>query len=687
EIVSWILMAAVLGALDRALATEVATVRRRILWGLLPALQILWVNIQSLFILGPAFMALALIAALVGLLRRPAPAGAPERAVDILVGLAAGAVASLANPYGAAAIRLPFEQLFSHLGGRSLLSQTIVEFQPTLLARPVTPSIIAFEAFVLLAALVFLVNLPRVRAWDLLVAAATLYLALKARRNIPLFVIAATPILLRQGAATAAAWRVVRRAGWPFHLTWGALRDPAAGRTGRMAAVTAPALVAVLGLGLTADVVSNRFFLRVPTERWWGVGEIPDYFPEEAADFVESSRAPGETFHPLWAGGFLIDAWEGDRRVFIDGRNDPYVGGVLETYLKTIGDPAVFEDTARRYQITMVLWPHQRALEGRALLAHLAHGRGWTLVHLDPAAAVYMRSDLAPTGLPAGGHPESGPSRGEVYADLARRLDEAPFHGPPLREIALGEFFSVTGDPPGAVFFFRRALDRLPRSAPLLHDYALALERQGRREEARRAHEAAVEADPGFLPSLEALGTLLMQEGRIDEARRRLDAAYGAGDRSVAVMTGRGRLFEQEGRLAEAVAAYKDALLSAPRSAVLLREVALFHVRHHEAEAALPYYARAAEADPDDPATAREMAELLEGLGRLSAALDVARDAAHRAVGRLEEGSSEGGGEEDRRLIRVAARLEARAGNPQRESDWLAALEHAGPPRGSSPER
>jgi len=53
-----------------------------------------------------------------------------------------------------------------------------------------------------------------------------------------------------------------------------------------------------------------------------------------------------------------------------------------------------------------------------------------------------------------------GRDRREVYEDLLRGLEARPFGGPPIREIALAEYFSVTDDPAGAeVFFSARSID------------------------------------------------------------------------------------------------------------------------------------------------------------------------------------------------------------------------------------
>src|SRR5437879_11950191 len=105
---------------------------------------------------------------------------------------------------------------------------------------------------------------------------------------------------------------------------------------------------------------------------------------------------------------------------------------------------------------------------------------------------------------------------------------------------------------------------------------------------------------------------------------------------------------------------------------------------HGSESSALPFYTTAAESDPDDPVIAGEMAALLEKLGRVSAALDIARDAARRAMERISGGATGGwiaagtGRNDDRRLLLLAAGLEARAGERSRAAGYLSALSRAG---------
>jgi len=676
EIVSWGLMLAVLSVLERALDAGGRPARARLLFAALPALQILWVNLQGLFILEPVLIALALVAAFIESIRTRAAPGAvvsrpdADRPIDFLLALAAASVVSLVNPYGAAALRLPFDQFFVHLGGKSLLSRTIAEFQPPLFGDPVTPSIVAFVVLAAVTLLAIVADFPRVRAFDLLVTVATLPVALRARRNIPLFALAAAPVLARHASALLSPARA-----WIERLA------PAASKLGRSAraaaGIAAPALLAAASLALTSVVVTNRFFMAQPTERWFGTGEIPHYFPDESARFVSDDGIPGNVFHSLSVGGYLIHAWRGERGVYIDGRNDPYLDDILPAYLRAVADPAAFEETARRYQITAVLWPHERVLEARPLLAYLARGPGWSLIHLDAGGSVFARADILTPMLLLTAPPAEGQERSALYAQLEQALDRDRFAGPPIREIALGEFFNVTGDPHGAEIFYRRAIARLPAPrAPLLYNQALAIERQGRSAEARAGYEQALEADPGYLPAAAALGAMFVEEGRFPEAQALLDRAYRGGERGARLMIARGRLFDRLGRPAEAVAAYQEGLRSSPRNVTILREIATFYLGHDQPDAALAFLTEASEVDPDDAATALRTVEVLTRLGRRSSALDVVRDAARRAGVRIVAGKVVE--EDDRRLILMAARLEMRDGDARRAAEWLEMLRRAG---------
>ena len=187
---------------------------------------------------------------------------------------------------------------------------------------------------------------------------------------------------------------------------------------------------------------------------------------------------------------------------------------------------------------------------------------------------------------------------------------------------------------------------------------------------------------------------LLVDEGRGAEAEPYLRNAYEHGGRTPRVVEALARLFDGRNEPERAVAAYQEAINLSPADPLVLRGVALFYARRGEPEAALSMYEHAARADPGNPVVARERAALLEAREALPAAIQAVREPARQAAERLEGG---GAGwvdapeapwpslpatrprrEEDRLLLLLAARLEARAGDRERAARYIDLLERRG---------
>lgn len=73
---------------------------------------------------------------------------------------------------------------------------------------------------------------------------------------------------------------------------------------------------------------------------------------------------------------------------------------------------------------------------------------------------------------------------------------------------------------PEAFFDFERALRLRPNHAPFLHDYALALVRADRFDDAQQRAEAALKADPNLFATHELLGGLYLRKKQFAEAGR-----------------------------------------------------------------------------------------------------------------------------------------------------------------------
>jgi Tfp pilus assembly protein PilF len=83
-----------------------------------------------------------------------------------------------------------------------------------------------------------------------------------------------------------------------------------------------------------------------------------------------------------------------------------------------------------------------------------------------------------------------------------------------------GRILSEKGETAEALYNFERAIRLRPGSAPHLYDYALALARADRFDEARERVEAALRADGNLAEAHELLGGLFERKRQFPEAAR-----------------------------------------------------------------------------------------------------------------------------------------------------------------------
>jgi tetratricopeptide (TPR) repeat protein len=107
-----------------------------------------------------------------------------------------------------------------------------------------------------------------------------------------------------------------------------------------------------------------------------------------------------------------------------------------------------------------------------------------------------------------------------------------------------------------------RALER----AALYHNYAIALERAGRLDEAGRWYEAALAEAPDNAQVMQGLAGLRARQGRTGEAEQQYEAMGGRVQGGAAGAIGRGQLSAQAGRLDEARALFIEATRIDPAS-------------------------------------------------------------------------------------------------------------------------
>jgi tetratricopeptide (TPR) repeat protein len=605
-----------------------------------PVIVALWANTHALFAAGLGVLILTAVGDSVdaALLRRTG-APSPRGTQPIVLAALAAIPASLLTPYGLEGWRLAARLLFERVAAANLYGRSIAEFQAPFSGFGPTAAIGAFALFAAIVIASLAIGRVACTTADTFVSAAFLALALLARRNIPLFVLVALPAAAPAAAAAGeSVARVLARRG-------------VAGIRATAAIVIAArvALPVLCGL-LVVDVVSNRFFARDGTQRYFGSGPAPGFYPEKSAAWVVEHDPARETVNDMTMGGYLAWRWYPGRKTFIDGRLEIQDPGLYASYLAMQRDPRVFEDEASRRGIGTVVWSHRHALDAVPLLQHLAGGHGWRLAHVDLAAAVFIRDpmqrpgrvsmatatvpapldpvDIAPveTILAEADEAERSARASDPIPAWARRL--CPRLEVPVAEVGCGLFLAVVGQPQAAVPILEDAVRRAPWSAPLRYDLGLALLQSGRAAEAGAAFEEALRRDPAFGVAAAGLGLVAARAGDLDGALAAWDRAERSGDLPATVRRARGGILAGRGRIDEAIEDYRSALASDPGQAAWHGELASLYAARGLFDLSRAEIGRASTLDPSDCAALVAEARLRRAEGDRHGALEAARHAA-----------------------------------------------------------
>ena len=343
----------------------------------IPLIQVLWVNVHGIWVVGYAFLALYLVGewiqVLAGHRLGPGAALAPgpwrvQAAVLVLSG-----IALLANANGVDGITYPY-LLFHELRGKIPVFDKIIELFP-----PLSPEMIrrrnvtAYLLLLAIAALAQLGALRRIRFAHVLPLLAFAYLSTLAIRNIALLAVVAAPITIRN-----------------LHVV---LDELAARRTyrplrpsRRIASLAAAGLAAALAGGSWVLAVSDRLGDWLGQEnRTFGLG-LSDLYPAEVVPYVRSAR--GNVFNSPDLGGYLIWQTFPEKQIAVDGRWEIY-GEDLEPTLRAFSEPARFARIAKQYDVTTVVLGRQAF--AKQMDQWMSRSPGWRQTLRTPDAVIYER--------------------------------------------------------------------------------------------------------------------------------------------------------------------------------------------------------------------------------------------------------------------------------------------------------
>ena len=295
---------------------------RRALWAL-PPLMALWVNLHGGYLIGLVLLGLACLGAVAQQLlgRREAPLR------PLFVTIILATLASFITPHGLDALRYPL----TYLGRENASLQFVTEWR--------SPDFHQFLFFPFAASLLLLITLGLaqrpLRPSELFWGLTVVFMALQSVRHIPLYAIIVTPLLAARLGLVP--WSMVARSSRS--------RDLARFGLG-VVAVILPLLFLTVAWGLSGGDNGARQFANTPS----AVG-----YPVGATKYLRTAAPAGQLFNEYRWGGYLIEQLYPQRRVFIDGRADPFGDALVTRYRETVLARPGWRDTLDSWQIGLVL--------------------------------------------------------------------------------------------------------------------------------------------------------------------------------------------------------------------------------------------------------------------------------------------------------------------------------------------
>ena len=230
-----------------------------------------------------------------------------------------------------------------------------------------TPGVWPFLAMLFLVSILLLGRHFRVPASHLLLLTVLAVASFAMVRNIPLFAIAAAPMLTEWASEALAALPVWQRiegrflemeAGFKPFLWLG------------VAVLFAFSLFAYRDIGLRSPLYQFR----------------PDVFPVQASSWVKAHAQPGNTFNDFNWGGYLLYRLWPAQRVFIDSQSDFYGEALTRQAASIAAGGSGWEDSLDRFGVTRIFIPRNAGLAAAA-----SSSLHWTIAYEDAIAIVLDR--------------------------------------------------------------------------------------------------------------------------------------------------------------------------------------------------------------------------------------------------------------------------------------------------------
>ncbi len=146
-------------------------------------------------------------------------------------------------------------------------------------------------------------------------------------------------------------------------------------------------LVGLLLLGAFVSLPWFKALWPLPPQK---AGLISAETPVAATDFLLREQPPGNLFHAMGFGSYLIWAAQPAYPVFIDPRIELYPADLWLNYLRISAAAPGWETQLRAYEVqTLMLNPQEQA----GLLTEVRESKQWDEIYTDAVSAIFVRKD------------------------------------------------------------------------------------------------------------------------------------------------------------------------------------------------------------------------------------------------------------------------------------------------------
>ncbi|MHB8779720.1 MAG: hypothetical protein ACYC6R_18465 [Anaerolineales bacterium] len=260
-------------------------------------------------------------------------------------------IATLINPDG---IRL-WGTSFGFIGNTYLVSHT-QEYQP---ANFHVPGTWPFLAIISLSILILCLKKHRLLISHGLLLTGWTVMGLYSARNIPLYAIIVTPILIEASAKLL------------LGTSWESIEINLLKIENSIRGIFWP----ILSIGLA--------ILLLRTQRLQAYNTYdPSIFPVKAVDWLIENPQEGRIFNQFTWGGYLLYREWPEQLVFIDGQTDFYGEALTREYERVISTSEGWENVLRKHDVIWVIIPSD------SILADKLAQQGWQKLYRDATAVI-----------------------------------------------------------------------------------------------------------------------------------------------------------------------------------------------------------------------------------------------------------------------------------------------------------